>query len=139
MTERCFLRWYPYDIEIFLAWCKGEIIRSSFRIMIEDYVNKQNCRYWASAPQKKGQLHRPKVTVWCNMSTSRFMGLFFFENGIGHAFTVNSERHMIETFFIVKRYRRFNRNMRFQQDGATTHNITMHLFLTKWYRSLGTP
>ena len=59
------------------------------------FVNKQNCRYWASEnPKLKHQrpLHSLKVTVWAAMSAEGIIGPYFFEIERGQTVTENSDR-----------------------------------------------
>jgi len=41
---------------------------------VSGYVNKQNCRYWASP------LHSAQVMVWCAVYSHGIIGPYFFEN-----------------------------------------------------------
>lgn len=92
---------------------------------LDGYVNKQNCRYWASENPfnlHEQPLHSQKVTVWCAISTSGIIGPYFFEEN-NQTVTVNSDRYveMLETFFVPEARRIGLHNIMFQQDGATAH------------------
>jgi len=94
---------------------------------INGYVNKQNCRYWASENPRdlhERPLHSPKVTVWCALSTHGVIGPYFFEDEKGNSTTVTSVRYvaMLENFVAEKLENLPGLvNPWFQQDGATAH------------------
>ena len=50
------------------------------------------------------QIHPQRVTVWCGFWTGGIIGLYFFENEVSQAVTVNSARYrdMITQFFLPK-------------------------------------
>lgn len=88
-------------------------------------VNKQNFRYWAeNNPRELHErpLHCPRVTVWCGISEFGIWGPYFFEED-NVAVTVNSNRYcvMINTFLRPKVNELNDRDIWFQQDGATSH------------------
>ncbi|KAJ4432397.1 hypothetical protein ANN_21016 [Periplaneta americana] len=66
-------------------------------------------------------LHYPKATMWCAVSSSTIIRLYFFEDEDGEAVTVNSQhyRHMLQTFFVPELHE--HENLWLQQDGATAH------------------
>lgn len=101
---------------------------------LNGHVNKQNCRYWcATNPKRKHQkpLHSPKVTVWAAMSARGIIGPYFFEDNMGRAVTVNSERYveMLDNFLVpeLQNFSGYNQRTWFQQDGATSHTSNMSL------------
>ena len=70
---------------------------------VSGYVNKQNCRYWATNnPHELHQrpLHSVKVTVWNAVSSHGIIGPNFFENEEGRTVSVNAGGYkvMLETF-----------------------------------------
>lgn len=99
---------------------------------LNGFINKQNCRFWGTENPRElhqRQLHPQKCTVWCGVTSRAIIGPYFFENEDGTAASVNGERYriMLNTFLrpAVER----NREMWFQQDGATAHTAraTMEL------------
>lgn len=95
---------------------------------LNGHVNKQNCRYWSQVnPRHKHMrpLHSPKVVVWAAMSAKGIIGPYFFEDGRGHALTVNTDRYcdMIRTFLApsLQEFSGYNSATFFQQDGARCH------------------
>lgn len=100
---------------------------------LSGYVNKQNFRFWSDVnPRQLHQqpLHSAKVTVWCAMSSSGIIGPYFFEDALGNAVTVTSERYayMLENFFTpqLAQYD-VNEETFFQQDGATSHTARVSM------------
>jgi hypothetical protein len=70
---------------------------------VSDYVNKQNCCYWAlNNPHElhRCPLHSAKVTLWCAVNSHVIIGSYFFENEEGRKVTVYAEHYkvMLETF-----------------------------------------
>lgn len=67
-------------------------------------------------------LHSPRVTVWCAVGNCGVYGPYFFEEE-GQTVTVNSARYvqMLQHFLQPKLAALGNRNVWFQQDGATAH------------------
>jgi hypothetical protein len=61
--------------------------------LLSDYVNEQNCRYWA--PNNPHELQRPlhsaKMTLWCAVSFHGITDLYFLENADECFLTVNAE------------------------------------------------
>ena len=58
------------------------IMSDEAHFQLNDTVNKQNFRYWASEnPRELHQrpLHSAKVTVWCGLGKCGIFGPFFFE------------------------------------------------------------
>ncbi|GFY08261.1 putative DD41D transposase [Trichonephila clavipes] len=98
----------------------------AFALLVECYVNKQNCRIWSEAnPQVyvETSLHPEKLTVWCALWAGGIIGPYFFKNDEGHNVTVNGDRYraMITNFFIPELNNRDVQELWFQQDGATCH------------------
>lgn len=94
---------------------------------LSEYVNKQNCRYWAAEqPQQMHEqtLHSAKVTVWCSVAAFGILGPYFFEED-GRTVTVTSQRYleMLQNFLPAELQRLGvqNNDLWFQQDGATSH------------------
>ncbi len=111
----------------------GEIERSNLLISDEahfhlnEFVNKQNCRYYAVDHPKlihEKPLHSPRVTVWCAVAEWGIVGPYFFEGNVN----TESYTQMLHQFLIpeLKRRRKLKSTI-FQQDGATCHTskITM--------------
>ncbi|GFT96229.1 hypothetical protein TNCV_3906701 [Trichonephila clavipes] len=74
-------------------------------VVLNGYVNKQNCRIWSEAnPQVyvETPLHPEKLTVWSALWAGGIIGPYFFKNDEGHNVTVNGDRYraMITSFFI---------------------------------------
>ena len=91
---------------------------------LNGYVNKQNCRIWGTENPRalhQRQLHPLRCTVWCGIMADKVIGPYFFENERNEPETVSGAvyRTMLENFLrpIVLN----NRNIWFQQDGATAH------------------
>jgi hypothetical protein len=66
------------------------------------YVNKQNCRFWASDnlhQLHQHPLHNVKVTVWFTVSSGGSMGPCFSEDKKGRTITVDAKQYtaMVET------------------------------------------
>ncbi|CAK1588653.1 unnamed protein product [Parnassius mnemosyne] len=106
---------------------------------LSGYVNKQNCRIWASENPKEiieKPLHAQRFTVWCAMWSGGVIWPFFFEDEAGNAVTVNGSRYReMLTFQFWPIIDDINiTNMWFQQDGATCHtaNETINLLQTKF-------
>lgn len=93
-------------------------------------VNKQNCRYWSKQNphwMREGHTQYPiKVNVWAGIINNRIIGPYFFEGTLTGAIYLE----FLQTFLIPELRRLFpdtvnpteiNRNIWFQQDGATPH------------------
>ncbi|GFU37906.1 putative DD41D transposase [Trichonephila clavipes] len=103
---------------------------------LNGYVNKQNCRIWSEAnPQVyvETPLHPEKLTVWCALWTCGIIGPYFFKNDEGHNVTVKGDRYraMITNFFIPELNNHDVQELRFQQDGATSHTARATIDLLK--------
>ena len=92
---------------------------------IGGFVNRHNCHYWAEQNPhitvQKAQ-RRPKVTVWCGMTSSHIVGPFILRD------TMNAERYLDllsnEVWPIVSTWP--NRDdIVFMQDGAPPHYATV--------------
>lgn len=94
---------------------------------LNGYVNKQNCRIWATENPRvthEVSLHPKRVTVWCALWAGGVMGPFFFEDAEDEsALTVNGERYrdMLVSFFWPLLEEMDLTEMWFQQDGAPCH------------------
>lgn len=108
------------------------IMSDEAHFQLNGFVNKQNCRIWGIENPRvvhQRQLHPLKCTVWCAITSQRIIGPFFFEDNDGNGVTVNGERYrdMVQNF--LRPALSDNREMWFQQDGATAHTAraTMQL------------
>ncbi|GFW97926.1 putative DD41D transposase [Trichonephila clavipes] len=84
--------------------------RNEAHFLLNDYVNKQNCRIWSEAnPQVyvETPLHPEKLTVWCALWAGGVIGPYFFKNDGRH------------------------NELWFQQDGATCHTAHATIDLLK--------
>ncbi|GFW20230.1 retrovirus-related Pol polyprotein from transposon 297 [Trichonephila clavipes] len=104
-------------------------------LLLNGYVNKQNCRIWSEAnPQVyvETPLHPEKLTVWCALWAGGIIGPYLFKNDEGHNVTVNGDRYraMITNFFIPELNNHDVQELWFQQDGTTCHTAraTIDLF-----------
>ena len=96
---------------------------------LSGHVNKQSMRFWAAAqPHEHVQapLNVEKTTVWCAIGKNGIFGPYFFEDGDGRRFTVNSEWYigMLRRRFIPAIRRKMAVDMNtvvYQQDGAPPH------------------
>ena len=85
------------------------------------FVNRHNCHYWAhedpAVIAEKTQ-SRPKVTVWCGMTSSRIVGPFCIRD------TMNADRYLSllrdQVWPIISTWENFN-ELLFMQDGAPPH------------------
>ncbi|PSN46793.1 hypothetical protein C0J52_11179 [Blattella germanica] len=102
-------------------WCKykgGGGVETAFHI--GGFVNRHNCHYWASenphecVEKAKG---RPKLKVWCGITSSKVVGAFFLRN------TLNGERYleMLQDRVWPVISQRNNPQLHLMQDGAPTH------------------
>ena len=68
-------------------------------------------------------LHPLKVTAWCAIRSGGIIGPIFFENENGVTVTVNGERYrdIIGNFLTPELHALGLINMRYQQNGATSH------------------
>ena len=77
-------------------WSPARLVQWKAHFHLPGQVNTQNCRVWASnAPDivLEAPPLRPRVTVWCAMSSTGIIGPFFFEDADGYTLTVNKERY----------------------------------------------
>ena len=103
---------------------------------LSGFVNKQNCRFWASENPKEVHerpLHTAKVTVWCGITSSRIIGPYFFEDDNGDAISVNGHRYrqMIQEYLLPEIRDNNTENTFFQQDGATAHTAAATMQMLK--------
>ncbi|GFV77668.1 transposable element Tc3 transposase [Trichonephila clavipes] len=101
-------------------------------LLLNGYVNKQNCRIWSEAnPQVyvETPLHPEKLTVWCAL----WDGGILLQNEEGHNVTFNGDRYraMITNFFIPELNNHDVQELWFQQDGATCHTARATINLLK--------
>lgn len=94
---------------------------------VSGYVNKQNCRFWASDnlhELHQRPLHNAKMTVWCTISSGGIIGPYFSEDKKGQTVTIDAEWYtaMLETFLWNELNRHQYNLLWFQQDGATAHS-----------------
>ena len=99
------------------------------------HVNKQNCRIWGTQNPRiivEQQIHPLRCTVWCGITSEKIIGQYFFENDEKVAVNVNGIqfRAMIETF--LRPGVENNPQLRFQQDGATTHTACPTMARNFW-------
>ncbi len=85
---------------------------------LEDYVNKHNCRKWASSNPAvflTKNLHPKKIVVWAALGTQGFISLIFAEKNVeGPVYRKILEKEDFHQFKVMKRFSKFW----FQQDGA---------------------
>ena len=79
------------------------IMSDEAHFQLSGFVNKQNCRIWATENPivvQQRELHPPKCTVWCSVSSERIIGPYFFENEHGVPVSVKGVRYrtMLEIF-----------------------------------------
>ena len=130
----------------FLEKCKDKqflshlIMSDEAHFHMDGFVNKQNCRIWATENPKvftEVDSHGLRVTVWCGVAMKGIIGPYFFEDENGSNVTVNGPRYrdMLEHFVIPKLTELgLSRGVWFQQDGATCHtsNVSMALLRKKF-------
>jgi hypothetical protein len=85
------------------------------------FVNRHNCHYWAEedpvviAEKMQG---RPKVTVWCGMTSDRIVGPFILRD------TMNAERYLAmlqdDIWPVIRAWENIE-DLIFMQDGAPPH------------------
>lgn len=113
--------------EIFLSWNEDwpelfeNILWTDEAVFhIGGFVNRHNSHYWASVNPnecvEKAQ-GRPKVTVWCGITSSQVVGPFFLRN------TMNGERYLEmlqdRVWPVISQWN--NPQLHFMQDGAPAH------------------
>jgi len=101
---------------------------------LNGFVNKQNCRIWASENPRcvlQRQTYPLRCTVWCGVTSARIIGPYFFENQYDHAVSVTGDRYrtMIENFLVPAVAN--TPLMWFQQDGATVHTARASIDLLR--------
>ncbi|GFU81538.1 DUF4817 domain-containing protein [Trichonephila clavipes] len=111
-------------------------IPAAVGLILNGYVNKQNCRIWSEAnPQVyvETPLQLEKLTVWCALWAGGIIGPYFFKNDEGHNVTINGDRYraMITNFFTPELNNHDVQELWFQQDGATCHTARATIDLLK--------
>ena len=124
--RRLFADWASNRLEENPSFGRKIIFSDEAHFWMNGCVNKQNCRIWDDTnPHEVHQviMHPQKVTVWCGFWAGGVIGPYFFENDVGEAVTVNSERYttMITNFLWPILNHMDLDDMWFQQDGATCH------------------
>ena len=124
--RRTFADWVLERQEIDPNFCDKVIFSDEAHFLLSGSVNKQNCRIWGdSNPEQYHELplHPEKLTVWSGFHSGGIIGPYIFRNERGQPVTVNGERYrlMITDFFLPHLHHMNQRNMWFQQDGATSH------------------
>ncbi|GFQ83857.1 uncharacterized protein TNCT_405821 [Trichonephila clavata] len=70
---------------------------------LNDYVNKQNCRFWGSEnPRATHQHQLHPSSVWGGVMANRVIGPYFFQNEDGTPETISETSYitMIENFLM---------------------------------------
>lgn len=137
--RRTFVDWVLKKKAADPYFCQKIIFSDEAIFHLNGFVNKQNCRIWASDNPReiKEQITHPqRVVVWCGLSSEGVIGPYFFEDGEGKACTVNGERYRkMLTDFLSPQLDNINvENLWFQQDGSTCHTAkaTISLLKTKF-------
>lgn len=139
LLRRNFTNWALQKMEMEDDFHRKIILSDEAHFWLNGFVNKQNCRIWASEnPQEIHQspLYPLKLTVWCGFHAGGVIGPYFFFNDAGNAVTVNGDRYrrMLTEYFWEELDDLDLDNMWFQQDGATCHTAgqTIDLLKTKF-------
>ena len=113
MMEEWQIRW-P-DLHRHILWSDEAIYH------VGGFVNRHNCHYWVEKDPKiiAEKVHsRPKVTVWCGMTSTRIIGPVILRD------TMNAERylHMLkeQVYPEISSWDNFD-ELIFMQDGAAPH------------------
>ena len=84
-------------------------------------MNRHNCHYWAGGDLRitsEKMWNRPKVTVWCGMTSDRIVGPFILR------YAVNAERYLTimreEIWPVIRTWENIE-DLIFMQDGAPPH------------------
>ena len=75
-------------------WQNKIIFSDGAHFDLGGYVNKQNCRIWATENPHayiEKPTHPKRVTVWCRFWSRGIIGPFLFENEHGEDVTVNGD------------------------------------------------
>lgn len=129
-ARRAFAKWMMEEINRDPKFFSKILFSDEAHFHLNGYVNKQNCRIWATENPRVIQevsLYPKRVTVWCAMWAGGVLGPFFFEDEENDAaLTVNGERYrdMITSFLWPKIEENNLHELWFQQDGATCHTMT---------------
>ncbi len=103
---------------------------------LEGYVNKHNCRIWASSNPGvflTKNLHPKKITVWAALSEQWLIGPIFIEKNVdGPVYRKILKNEAFPQFTAMKKFSKFL----FQQDGAKAHtaDLTLDLVETKIFK-----
>ena len=84
-------------------------------------MNRHNCHYWVGEDSRitsKKMQNRPKVTVWCEMTFDKIVGLFILRH------TMNAKRYITilkdEIRSVISTWNNIE-DLIFMQDGAPSH------------------
>ncbi|GFU49754.1 hypothetical protein TNCV_2930351 [Trichonephila clavipes] len=94
-ARRRFVEWAQNELAVVPDFHKRILFSDKAHFLLNDYVNKQNCRIWSEAnPQVyvETPLHPEKLTVWCALWAGGIIGPYFFKNDEGHNVTANGDR-----------------------------------------------
>lgn len=120
-------------MEVDIAWPYNILWTDEAHFHLQNAVNTQNCRIWATENPNISQplpLHSPKVTVWCGFTAEFVVGPYFFEEVTPAGpvtCTVNSNRYkfLLSSYVIpALQQRQCLDSTVFMQDGATPHIAT---------------
>lgn len=139
-ARRSFSDWMLDEIESDPQFFTKIIFSDEAHFLLNGFVNKQNCRIWASENPRvivEQALHPAKVTVWCGIWAGGVIGPYFFEDEEDEApQIVTGERYraMITSFLWPKVDAIGVADLWYQQDGAPCHtaNDTIELLRNKF-------
>ena len=105
---------------------------------LNGHVNKQNMRFWSMESSQiahASELHLCKDTVWCEVTSEKIIGPYFFQNPDENVITVTGEqfREMLESF--VQPTIANMAGYWWQQDGGTAHTARVSMrMLTEMFQ-----
>jgi hypothetical protein len=76
-------------------------------------------------------LHSPKVVAWCGIASFGIYGPYLFEDGTGTAVTASAERYGAMSGNFLAPQLPAQRDIWFQQDGATVHTAKVNMDLSR--------
>lgn len=121
-----FCEWMLHEINRDATFLSRIIWSDECSFHLDGWVNRQNLRFWGTEKPSnvvEESTLSPKVNVWVAISSSSFIGPYFFEHE-GSTATINSERYLtlLRDFLLpqLQQMPRFHRLI-FQQDGAPPH------------------